>query len=69
MSLRHLLTLLLALRAKELSDFDPRTLFVLSNRVPRRQRGLTEQGDDWESESPCGLSGEALYLCHTGGFH
>lgn len=44
MSLRHLLTLLLALRAKELSDFDPRTLFVLSNRVPRRQRGLTEQG-------------------------
>ena len=44
MSVRHSLTLLPALRAKEFSDFYSRTSFVLSSCVPRGPTTPTKQG-------------------------
>ena len=72
MSLRHLLSLLLALRAKEFSDSDSRILclqtgFQGDKGVPP-SRGGRSRGHNGESELPCGSSGEALSLRYTGGF-
>ena len=44
MSMRHALTSLLALRAKEFSDFYSRTSFVLSSCVPRGPMTPTKKG-------------------------
>lgn len=75
MSVRHLLTSLLALRAEEFSDSYSRTLLVLSSCVPRGPMTPTQRGREGQEvimggvSYPLGSSAEAVYLSHTEGFH
>lgn len=71
MSLRHLLTLPLALRAKEFSDPYSRALCVLSNRVPRTPRGSRQavEGAGWimgRVSSPVVHLVKLFSVSHTG---